>query len=193
MLTGCFLCVGQPHCQEMHVCFALGPTSSLLQSLPMVARWIRAIVAPWNKDYMQFDEAYEQSYVLMLFQYALVFGVSIPILVPIISLALVAHCAVYHLAVKSNGAQVRPAALPSVVCVYVSYLLGCLSVMWIFFDNDLHGQTLLNLGMPICSVLGHCAGLQYMKTEFISKIRRNRETSVEPSTLMEPLLVDRDC
>jgi len=83
----------------------------------------------------------------MLLEYCLVLGFAVPVILPLTCLTVVLHLAVFHRATQ-HGVKLKMDAKPSSLYLQGSLLLGCALIMWLFLENDLHGQMLVVVGMP---------------------------------------------
>ena len=89
--------------------------------------------------------------VIMLLEYPLLFGLYYPLLLPISSIALFLHGAVFHFAI-AQGAELQHDTKPSIVYLWVALLLGMMFSIWLFNEADLGGRWLVNIGMPIVTI-----------------------------------------
>jgi len=105
---------------------------------------------PWSTPRIRqtIDLSTEVVDVTMLLEHCLVLGFFVPVVLPLASIALMVHAAVFHQYIK-EGARLLNDATPSPVYLYWSLMMGCTSSIWFFVQNDLHGQVLVAVMVPV--------------------------------------------
>ncbi len=89
-------------------------------------------------------------------EYALVFGLAIPVVLPMLVIVLAVQCAVLHFAKEHFLLRVIHIHRPPLSYLWFSVCLGYALLAWFFVDNDLHGTWLAVLGPPtlvLCMLL----------------------------------------
>jgi hypothetical protein len=89
-------------------------------------------------------------------EYALVFGLAIPVMLPMLVIVFAVHCAVLHFAKEHFLLRVSRNHRPPLNYLWFSAVLGYTLLAWVFVDNDLHGTGLAVLGPPtlvVCMLL----------------------------------------
>jgi hypothetical protein len=86
-------------------------------------------------------------------EYALVFGLAIPVILPSLAVVIAVHCAVLHFAREYFCLRVIHEHRPPLHYLWFSVFLGYALVAWVFVDNDLHGWGLAVMGPPISVAL----------------------------------------
>ena len=81
-------------------------------------------------------------------EYALVFGLAIPVMLPLLVIVLSVQCAVLHFAKEHCLLPVIHNRRPPLSYLWFSVCLGYALMVWFFVDNDLHGTGLAVLGPP---------------------------------------------
>ena len=81
-------------------------------------------------------------------EYALVFGLAIPVMLPMLVIVLAVQCAVLHFAKERFLLRVIRIHRPPLGYLWFSVCLGYALSAWFFVDNDLHGTGLAVLGPP---------------------------------------------
>ena len=81
-------------------------------------------------------------------EYALVFGLAIPVMLPVLVIVLAVQCAVLHFAKEHFLLRVIHNHRPPLNYLWFSAVLGYALLAWFFVDNDLHGTGLAVLGPP---------------------------------------------
>jgi hypothetical protein len=82
-------------------------------------------------------------------EYALVFGLAIPAMLPMLVIVLAVQCAVLHFAKEHFLLRVIHIHRPPLGYLGFSVCLGYALLAWFFVDNDLHGKGLAVLGPPM--------------------------------------------
>ena len=81
-------------------------------------------------------------------EYAFVFGLAIPAMLPMLVVVLVVQCAALHFAKEHLLLRVIHNHRPPLCYLWFSVFLGYALLAWFFVDNDLHGTWLAVLGPP---------------------------------------------
>jgi hypothetical protein len=81
-------------------------------------------------------------------EYALVFGLAIPVMLPMLVIVLAVQCAVLHFAKEHFLLRVIHNHRPPLNYLWFSAVLGYALLAWFFVDNELHGTGLAVLGPP---------------------------------------------
>ena len=81
-------------------------------------------------------------------EYALVFGLAIPVMLPMLVIVLAVQCAVLHFAKEHFLLRVIHNHRPPLNYLWFSAVLGYALLAWFFVDNDLHGTRLAVFGPP---------------------------------------------
>ena len=81
-------------------------------------------------------------------EYALVFGLAIPVMLPMLVIVLAVQCAVLHFAKEHFMLRVIHSHRPPLNYLWFSAVLGYALLAWFFVDNDLDGKWLAVLGPP---------------------------------------------
>jgi hypothetical protein len=81
-------------------------------------------------------------------EYALVFGLAVPPLLPMLVIVLAVQCAVFHFAKEHLNLTIVHDHRPPLQYLWFSVFLGYLLLVWFFVDNDLHGAGLAICGPP---------------------------------------------
>jgi len=130
----------------------LSPVISMVKLIPAIqGMWvcICRLCRPAYRSTKSIDR--EVGGVIMLLEYPLLFGLYYPLLLPISSIALFLHGAVFHFAI-AQGAELQHDTKPSIVYLWVALLLGMMFSIWLFNEADLGGRWLVNIGMPIVTI-----------------------------------------
>jgi len=161
----------------------LAPALTLLISLPTVTqtaeRFVQKVVSA-DYELIWYQEDMELSYVLMFWEYFLMFGFSVPLIMPLICVGLFSNNCVYHCAVDYLSLPTRNATRPSMLYLYIAHMFGLVLIIAIFFDNKLNGKMLVGIGVPLCALAGFV----------LPRYLQHRRTDQADSTgmLMEPLM-----
>ena len=83
----------------------------------------------------------------MLLEYCLVLGFVVPLILPLTGITFLLHLAVFHRSVE-NGFTLQMNSKPSSLYLCVPFLLGCVLVIWFFWENNLQGKELVIAGVP---------------------------------------------
>jgi hypothetical protein len=89
-------------------------------------------------------------------EYALVFGLAIPVMLPVLVIVLAVQCAVLHFAKEHLLLRIIHNHSPPLLYLWFSAVLGYALLAWFFVDNDLHGTGLAVFGPPtlvLCMLL----------------------------------------
>ena len=87
---------------------------------------------------------------VMLLEYCLVLGFVVPVILPLAWCTFVLHLAVFYRAnISGSAVKLVMDTKPSSLYLHGSLMVGCALMMWFFVENDLHGQTLLVVGIPV--------------------------------------------
>jgi len=97
------------------------------------------------------DLSVEIAGLTMMFEYCLVLGFVVPIIIPLTWITFVLHLAVFYRATQ-HGFELKMDAKPSSGYLRLSLVCGCALIMWFFFENNLHGQMLVGVGMPLMAL-----------------------------------------
>jgi hypothetical protein len=81
-------------------------------------------------------------------EYALVFGLAIPAILPMLVIVLAFQCAVLHFAKEHLLLRIIHNHRPPLNYLWFSLVLGYALLAWFFVDNDLHGTGLAVGGPP---------------------------------------------
>ena len=81
-------------------------------------------------------------------EYALVFGLAIPAILPMLVIVLAFQCAVLHFAKEHFLLRIIHNHRPPLNYLWFSLVLGYALLAWFFVDNDLHGTGLAVGGPP---------------------------------------------
>ena len=81
-------------------------------------------------------------------EYALVFGLAIPVMLPMLVIVFAVQGAVLHFAKEHFLLRVIHNRRPSLNYLWFSAILGYALLAWFFVDNELHGTGLAVLGPP---------------------------------------------
>jgi hypothetical protein len=81
-------------------------------------------------------------------EYALVFGLAVPPILPMLVIVLAVQCAVFHFAKEHLNLTIVHDHRPPLQYLWFSVFLGYLLLAWFFVDNDLHGAGLAICGPP---------------------------------------------
>jgi hypothetical protein len=93
---------------------------------------------------------------LMHMEYALVFGLAVPVILPALAVVIGVQCATFHFARNFLVLRIVHDYRPPLHYLWFSIFLGWMLVAAIFLDNDLHGKWLVVFATPIgvsCSLL----------------------------------------
>jgi len=132
----------------------------------------------------RFQQDVELSKLLMALEQLLVFGFTVPLLLPLFCIWFLVNTVVYHCAVSDLLVPVRNAVRPSMQYLHAAHLLGCSLIIWVWVDNDLHGKYLVYFGVPLCSCGGYLAGRYWQgraRVEDLSGLQLLREPLVDQS------------
>ena len=97
------------------------------------------------------DVSVEIAGIVMLLEYCVVLGFVVPVILPLTALTIVAHLAVFHYATQL-GHKLEMDAKPSTIHLRGSAVLGYALITWFFIENDLYGQELVAVGMPVLAL-----------------------------------------
>ena len=89
-------------------------------------------------------------------EYALVFGLAIPVKLPVLVIVLAVQCAVFHFAKEHLLLRIIHDHRPPLQYLWFSIFMGYLLLAWFFVDNSLHGVWLAVFGPPtllLCMLL----------------------------------------
>jgi hypothetical protein len=129
------------------------PTLMLLQHVPFCRRVKVAVVRCWNPTYLAAMEVdAEFASLLMYMEYALVFGLAVPAILPILVIVVGIQCAVMQYSSEHLIVHIIHDHQPSLQYLWFSIALGCALVAWLFIDNDLHGTWLAAFGPAGCAL-----------------------------------------
>jgi hypothetical protein len=81
-------------------------------------------------------------------EYALIFGLAIPLVLPMLAIVLAVQCAVFHFAKKYLVLRIIHDHRPPLNYLWFSVFLGYLLMACFFVDNDMHGAGLAVGGPP---------------------------------------------
>ena len=81
-------------------------------------------------------------------EYALVFGLAVPAMLPMLVIVLAVQCAVLHFAKEHLLLRIIHNHRPPLYYLWFSLVMGCALLAWFFVDNDLHGTGLAVFGPP---------------------------------------------
>ena len=81
-------------------------------------------------------------------EYAVVFGLVIPPMLPMLAIVLSVQCAVFHFAKEHLNLTIIHNHQPPLQYLWFSVLLGYLLLASFFVDNDMHGAALAVVGPP---------------------------------------------
>jgi len=107
-----------------------------------------------EKEIKLYRSDVELSFTLMFFEYTFIFGFIMPLMLPLIVMSLLMNCAVYHCVVRTLQLPVYEAARPSFEYLQLARVIGIAGMAWFYLDNDLHGQLVMCIGVPLCAVIG---------------------------------------
>jgi hypothetical protein len=85
---------------------------------------------------------------LMHMEYALIFGLAIPVILPVLAVVIGMQCSTFHFARHFHIVHLVNDYRPPLHYLWVSIFLGWTLVVTIFFDNDLHGKWIVVFGTP---------------------------------------------
>ena len=126
------------------------PSGVLLRLTPRWRRTKEAVVRRCKPTYrvgrLEIDS--EFAALLMYMEYAVVFGLAIPPILPMLVIVLAVQCAVFHFAKEHLNLAIVNDHRPPLRYLWLSVLLGYLLLAWFFVDNDLHGTRLAVFGPP---------------------------------------------
>ena len=81
-------------------------------------------------------------------EYAVVFGLAIPPILPMLAIVLAVQSAVFHFSKEHLNVAVVNDHRPPLQYLWFSIFMGYLLIVWFFVDNDMHGAGLAVLGPP---------------------------------------------
>ncbi len=81
-------------------------------------------------------------------EYALIFGLAIPIMLPILAIVLAVQCAVFHFAKEHLLLRIIHDHRPPLQYLWFSIFLGYSLLAWLFVDSGMHGAGLAVFGPP---------------------------------------------
>ena len=81
-------------------------------------------------------------------EYAVVFGLVIPPMLPMLAIVLSVQCAVFHFAKEHLNLTIIHNHRPPLQYLWFSVFLGYLLLASFFVDNDMHGAALAVVGPP---------------------------------------------
>ena len=142
----------------------LSPLLSLLSSLPVIVAAKEALVRTLRPDYESKKAMdVELAGMVMLMEFAIVFGVISPLVVPLVCVALASHLAAFRFACEHQGMSVKYEARPAFAYLLVSLCLGNGLLVWFFIDNRsmIQGSLVVAIGVPVCGIIGLCSGIAW--------------------------------
>ena len=101
------------------------------------------------------DLCAEVAGVAMFFEYCLVLGFVVPLIMPLTGIAFLLNLAVCRHSVN-NGLLLKMDSEPSLLYLCGSFLFGCALVIWFFWENALHGKELVAAGVPTMMLAACC-------------------------------------
>jgi len=163
----------------------LTPGAVMLMSMPFVTKPAERI---WKRYYPEepfiwYRGDVELSYILMFYEFTFIFGFIMPLLLPFMVAALLMNCAVYRCAVKKLKLPHPAPVRPPFEYLYTARMMGIAAIMWFYLDNDLNGQLLVCIGVPVCAVVG-----DYVAFQIWSPPSLRRASTSTFRTLTLPLL-----
>jgi len=167
----------------------LTPAIVLVISLPRVLAVLQCIFnyfCPGKEFRWTWRGDVELSYVMLFFETALIFTFMMPLMLLFTIIALGLNCAVYHCAITQLSLHEEEAVRPSFQYLYWARAIGAAYLMWFFIDNDLHGQLLVCIGLPVSVVAGDFLAYQLLYPAV-------RSTPATLSELEIPLLDENEC
>ena len=94
---------------------------------------------------------------IMYWDYAIVFGFVVPVMLPLVSVALFMQGATIHHVVSHFRAHLDRDLRPSLRYLWFSVIMGYMVTSWTFYVGEIHGCWLVLYGIPVCigvSVIG---------------------------------------
>ena len=114
----------------------VAPGVSLFLSFPRVSAMMESVIRIVHPEYRSSKSLdVELAGLVMLMELALVFGVLVPLVAPLVAIALATQLATFHLAREQFGLQVQYDACPRFDYLAVSLCLGNGLTGWFFQDN----------------------------------------------------------
>jgi len=159
------------------------PAISLMRSLPIGMRILQLLCRPLNKkEYrvVRYTLDGQLANIHMFLEYLLIVGFMVPMLVPVVAIALAMICAVHHTSVEKLGVPVREDVRPTLHFLYIARAVGIVIMIWFYVSNDLNGKWLVCFGMPIG------AGGGDLMAWYLQRATHQRLSTL--STLTVPLL-----
>jgi len=144
------------------------PAVSMMRSLPIGMRILELLCRPFNKkdhDFVRFSLDKQLASISMFLEYLLILGLMVPLLFPLVAIALAMNCAVFHCAVEKLGLPVRETIRPCFQYLYLARGIGITFMIWFYMSNDLHGKWLVCFGMPICAGCGDLVAWHLQKAQ----------------------------
>lgn len=170
------------------------PAFTLARYQPALMRWLEGLVQCFRPTYIyKKDLIIEVTSVVQYAEYALLFGVAFPIIVPLTGIAVVKNLLVIHHVLHTHQYPILNYVAFSSHTLWLCLGLGVAWVMCIYISNDLHGRLLVAIGMPVGALLGCALGLWFCRSKQLGRVREStvamRLGGVD-TALSDPLLIE---
>ena len=188
--------VGELMVAKLMVTAFIAPTVSLLLTFPTVVR-------AYERGVQIFRPAYKKSASLdvelagaiMLMELCMVWGLAVPLVLPLVCVSFASHLAVFHLSVVEHDVEVKYETKPPVWYLIVSVCLGSTLNMWFYIDNatQIEGEYLVYIGVPASLVLGLVLAIMVCTHQLSPPVDMELRSSQPLQPLQETLLGAEDC